>query len=137
MVVHTLNHKEHLLAWKMENDEITYQIIGCAMKIHNNLGNGFHELIYQRCLAIEFKEVGLHFEREKPKKILYDNSIVGERRADFIIEERILVEIKALVDLQYVHLTQAKNYSKAYNLPLGLLINFGARSLQYKKIFRQ
>jgi GxxExxY protein len=116
-------------------DEITYKIIGCAMKVHNKLGNGFQEVIYQRCLAIELSIAGLDYEREKDQVIYYNAINVGTRRADFIVQGNIMVEIKALINLEDVHLAQAKNYVVAYNLPIGLLINFGATSLQYKKVF--
>ena len=119
----------------MEKDEITYKTIGCAMKVHNTLGNGFQEVIYQRCLAIELDKVGLKFEREKEQIIYYEGSKVGTRRADFVIENKIIAELKALVQLEDVHLAQAKNYVVAYDFPKGLLINFGATSLQYKLIF--
>lgn len=121
----------------MERDELTYKIIGCGMKVHSKLGNGFQEVIYQRCLAIELKRAGLDFEREKEQKIFYDDIKVGTRRADFIIENSITLEIKAIVNLEDVHLAQAKNYVVAYNFEKGLLINFGAKSLQYKLIFNQ
>ncbi|WP_162428702.1 GxxExxY protein [Pontibacter pudoricolor] len=119
----------------MSLDDITFKIIGCAMKVHSAMGNGFQEVIYQRCLAIELESVGLGFEREKDQTIYYNNIEVGSRRADFIVENNIMVELKALTDLEDVHLAQAKNYVFAFNLPVGLLINFGANSLQYKKIF--
>lgn len=116
-------------------DEITYKINGCAMKVHRTLGNGFQEVIYQRCLAIELERAGLGFEREKEQDIFYEGIHVGTRRADFIVEDEIVVELKALIGLEDVHLAQAKNYVVAYDKPLGLLINFGARSLQFKKIY--
>lgn len=119
----------------MQRDELTYKVIGCAMKVHNTLGNGFQEVIYQRCLAIELAKVGVNFIREKGHTIYYEGIEVGTRRADFVIEERISVEIKALINLEDVHLAQAKNYTVAYDFPLGLLINFGSQSLQYKLIF--
>ena len=105
------------------------------MKVHNTLGNGFQEVIYQRCLAIELEKAGLSFEREKDQAIFYEAVHVGTRRADFIVEDKIVVELKALVNLEDVHLAQAKNYVVAYNFNVGLLINFGAVSLQYKKVF--
>ena len=120
---------------KMILDEITYKINGCAMKVHNTLGNGFQEVIYQRCLAIELERAGLSFEREKEHTIYYDGIEVGTRRADFVVEDEVIVELKALINLENVHLAQAKNYVVAYNKPVGLLINFGARSLQFKKIY--
>lgn len=119
----------------MQLDEITYKVIGCAMKVHNVLGNGFQEVIYQRCLAIEMESVGVGFEREKEQPIYYNSIEVGSRRADFVVANTIVVELKALISLEDVHLAQAKNYVAAYNFPVGLLINFGATSLQYKKIF--
>jgi GxxExxY protein len=105
------------------------------MKVHNTLGNGFQEVIYQRCLAIELRNAGLQFEREKEQPIYYDSFMVGTRRADFIVENSIMVELKAVILLEDVHLAQAKNYVIAYNLETGLLINFGAKSLEFKKIF--
>ena len=119
----------------MQPDEITFKIIGCAMKVHNTLGNGFQEVIYQRCLAIELSKANLEFVREKDQIIFYEGEEVGTRRADFIVEGNIMVELKALINLEDVHLAQAKNYVVAYDLPTGLLINFGATSLQYKKVF--
>lgn len=119
----------------MIQDEVTYKIIGCAMKVHNNLGAGFQKIIYQRCLAIEFENSGLVFEREKDHLIYYEDIEVGTRRADFVVENKVVVELKALVNLEDVHLAQAKNYTVAYDFPLGLLINFGSQSLQYKLIF--
>jgi GxxExxY protein len=116
-------------------DEITYKINGCAMKVHNKLGNGFQEVIYQRCLAIELNAAGLDYEREKEQTIYYEGFEVGTRRADFIVEQKIIVELKALINLEDVHLAQAKNYLVAYNFPVGLLINFGSTSLQFKKIY--
>ena len=119
----------------MKLEDITYKVIGCSMKIHNTLGNGFQEVIYQRCLAIELQKVGLTFEREKEQPIYYEGIHVGTRRADFVVENKIIVELKAVIDLENVHLAQAKNYVVAYDFSVGLLINFGATSLQYKKIF--
>lgn len=120
---------------KMTLDEITYKINGCAMKVHNTLGNGFQEVIYQRCLAIELSKAGLNFGREVEQTIFYDGVEVGTRRADFTVEGKVIVELKALINLEDVHLAQAKNYVVAYDFPIGLLINFGAISLQFKKIF--
>lgn len=105
------------------------------MKIHNTLGNGFQEVIYQRCLAIELHKTSLTFEREKEQAIYYEGIQVGRRRADFTVENQVIVELKAVINLENVHLAQAKNYVVAYDFPVGLLINFGSTSLQYKKIF--
>ena len=119
----------------MEKDELTYKIIGCAMKVHNTLGNGFQEVIYQRCLAIELSNAGIGFVREQEHPIFYQGIEVGMRRADFVVEGRIVVELKALIDLENVHIAQAKNYTVAYDFSIGLLINFGSQSLQHKLIF--
>lgn len=119
----------------MELDDVTYKINGCAMKVHNTLGNGFQEVIYQRCLAIEMERAKLNFGREIEQTIFYEEIAVGTRRADFIVENKVVVELKALINLENVHLAQMKNYVIAYNFPVGLLINFGANSLQFKKIF--
>ena len=119
----------------MEKDELTFKIIGCAMRVHPILGNGFQEVIYQRCLAIELQRAGLAFAREVEHPIFYDGINVGTRRADFVVENKVIVELKALINLEDVHLAQAKNYVVAYKFEKGLLINFGAMSLQYKLIF--
>jgi GxxExxY protein len=119
----------------MELDQITFKVIGCAMKVHSELGNGFQEVIYQRSLALEMQAAGLIYQREIEQTVFYKDREVGTRRADFIVENRVTVEIKALTSLEDVHLAQAKNYTVAYDFPVGLLINFGALSLQYKKVF--
>lgn len=119
----------------MISDDLTYKIIGCAMKVHNTLGNGFQEVIYQRCLAIELERAGIDFGREVEQPIFYDGIEVGTRRADFIVANRVVVELKALTALEDVHLAQAKNYVVAYDFEVGLLLNFGAKSLEYKRIF--
>jgi GxxExxY protein len=119
----------------MEKDELTYKIIGCAMKVHNTLGNGFQEVIYQRCLAIEMEKESIGFDRELEQTIYYDGREVGTRRADFVVENKVIVELKAIIGLEDVHLAQAKNYVVAYDFTKGLLINFGAKSLEYKLIF--
>ena len=119
----------------MELNDITYKINGCAMKVHNKMGNGFQEVIYQRCLAIEFDRAELNFGREVEQNIYYEKTQVGTRRADFIVEDCVIVEIKAVIRLEDVHLAQAKNYVVAYNYPIGLLINFGSTSLEFKKLF--
>ncbi len=114
--------------------EITEKIIGAGMKVHAALGNGFQEVIYQRALEIEFEEVGLKFARELSMPVYYKNKQIGERRVDFFVEEKIMVEIKAIIQLENVHLAQAKNYLEAYNMEVGLLINFGSISLQFKRL---
>ena len=121
----------------MIKDELTYRIIGCAMRVHNTLGCGFQEVIYQRCLAIEMNRAGLTFGREVDVGIFYDGYSVGSRRADFIVGDRVVVELKALPALENVHIAQARNYVVAYGYEVGLLINFGAESLEYKRIFNR
>lgn len=120
--------------YAMKYAEITEKIIGCAMKVHSTLGNGFQEVIYQRCLAIELQKQGIAFTREYEMPIHYDGIEVGTRRVDFLVDGKISVELKALTKLEDVHLAQAINYLEAYNLEIGLLINFGARSLEFKRI---
>ncbi len=119
----------------MIKDELTYKIIGCAMKVHTTLGPGFQEVIYQRCLAIELKRAGIEFAREQEHAIFYEGEQVGTRRADFVVENKVVVELKAMTQLEDVHLAQGKNYVVAYDFPLGLLINFGGKSLEYKLLF--
>ncbi|NLW33078.1 MAG: GxxExxY protein [Fibrobacter sp.] len=119
----------------MKNKELTHKIIGCAMKVHSTLGNGFQEVIYQRAMAIEMKKQGLHFQREMEMDIHYEGEKIGTRRVDFFVENQIMVELKALVNLEDVHLAQAMNYCQAYNLPIGLLINFGSKSMQFKRVY--
>jgi len=116
---------------------LTYSIIGCAMKVHNTLGNGFQEVIYQRCLALELEKKHIKFARELEMPIYYEDTEVGTRRADFVIEEKVLVEIKAVIKLEDVHLAQALNYLQAYRIDIGLLINFGSNSLEYKRLYRK
>lgn len=114
--------------------EITSRIIGCAMTVHSELGNGFQEVIYQRALEIEMNLQGLAFTREQEMPIYYKGIRIGTRRVDFLVEGVVSVEIKAVIELQDVHLAQAINYLEAYDLEVGLLINFGAKSLQFKRL---
>jgi len=116
------------------HSDITEKIIGCAMRVHSVLGNGFQEVIYQRALAIELAEAGLSFAREQEMDIYYKRQHIGNRRVDFFVEKCILVELKALINLEDVHLAQAINYIEAFNKEVGLLINFGAKSLQFKRL---
>lgn len=118
----------------MEYEELTHKIIGCSMEVHKTLGNGFPEVIYQRALAIEMKFQGLEFEREKNMFIFYRDSQIGTRRVDFFVEKKIMLEVKATRELDDSDLNQAMNYLEAYKMKIGLLINFGARSLQFKRV---
>ncbi len=115
-------------------NDITRKIIGAAMEVHNQLGCGFQEVVFQRALAIEFSIRGLKYEREFAMQIYYKGENVGSRRVDFLVEGKISVEIKALAQLEDVHLSQALNYLDAYNLEIGLLINFGALKLKFKRL---
>lgn len=117
--------------------EITEKIIGCAMKVHSTLGNGFQEVIYQRALALELSNAGVEFAREVEMPIHYGGEEIGMRRADFLVDGKIMVELKAVIELEDVHLAQAINYLEAYNIEVGLLINFGARSLQVKRLLNR
>ena len=114
--------------------DITEKIIGASMRVHVTLGNGFQEVIYQRALAIELEELGIDFKREMEMPIYYKGRRIGERRVDFYVADKIMVELKAIINLENVHLAQAKNYLEAYNIEVGLLINFGAASLQFKRL---
>ncbi|MBL8028134.1 MAG: GxxExxY protein [Fibrobacteres bacterium] len=116
------------------HDELTHQIIGCAMKVHSILGNGFQEVIYQRALAIEMSVQGLSYQREMEMFIYYREEHIGTRRVDFFVDNKIMVELKAVIELEDVHLAQAMNYLEAYKVEIGLLINFGAKSLQFKRV---
>ncbi len=119
----------------MKHEELTRNIIGCAMKVHSTLGNGFQEVIYQRALAIEMEKKGLGFSREMEMIIYYEDINIGTRRVDFFVEDIIMVELKAIIKLEEVHLAQAMNYCQAYNLPIGLLLNFGSKSLEFKRVY--
>jgi GxxExxY protein len=114
--------------------ELTGKIIGCAMEVHKRLGNGFQEVIYQRALEIEMKLTGIEFSREHEMPIFYRDEQIGTRRVDFLVGGLVSVELKALTKLEDVHLAQAINYLEAYNLEIGLLINFGAKSLEYRRL---
>jgi GxxExxY protein len=116
--------------------ELTGKIIGCAMEVHKYFGNGFQEVIYQRSLAIEMRKQGLVFSREHEMDIFYRDEYVGTRRVDFFVEEKIMVELKAVILLEDVHLAQAINYLEAYKMQIGLLINFGSKSLQFKRVMK-
>jgi len=104
------------------------------MKVHNTLGNGFQEVIYQRALEIEFRKTGLGYKREMEMTIFYDGEDIGTRRVDFFVEDIVMVELKALISLEDVHIAQAMNYVEAYKMEIELLINFGSKSLQFKRV---
>jgi GxxExxY protein len=116
-----------------KHSALTSRIIGCAMIVHQTLGNGFQEVIYQRALELEMTENGITFEREFEMPIFYRSQQIGTRRVDFLVDGLVSVELKALTALEAVHLAQAINYLEAYNLEIGLLINFGETSLKFKR----
>ena len=122
---------------KYKHSELTSQIIGCCIEVHKHLGNGFQEVIYQRALEIEFRLQGLNAQREFVMPLSYKNEDIGTRRVDFFVEEKVMVEIKALIQMDDVHLAQAINYLEAYNLEVGLLINFGSKSLKFKRVMNK
>lgn len=118
----------------MKHEEITYRIIACAMEVHKKLGPGYPEYIYHRALIVEFKLQNVTFEDEYDIKIYYKGEHIGVRRVDFLVEKIIPVEIKAVTELSDINIAQAKNYLEAGEIEIGLLINFGAPSLQFKRM---
>ncbi|MBU0732461.1 GxxExxY protein [Patescibacteria group bacterium] len=119
---------------KYKYKDLTGKIIGCAMNVHSSLGSGYQESIYQRCLAREFQKNNISHIREKEMPIFYDGIMMGRRRVDMMVEGKVLVELKAVSELEKVHYAQAINYLEAFNMEIGLLLNFGTRSLQFKRL---
>ena len=122
---------------RYKRSDITSKIIGCAYQVHNSLGTGFQEVIDQRSMKIEIEKQGLNFIRELEIPIYYDDSEVGTRRVDFLVEDKIMVELKAISQLEKVHLAQGLNYLEAYHLEIGLLINFGSTKLEFKRLINE
>ena len=116
--------------------ELTGKIIGCAMEVHKHLGNGFQEVVYQRALSIELNMQEIAHVREQEMPLQYKGYDIGTRKVDFFIEDKIMLEIKAVKELEDVHLAQAINYLEAYGMEIGLLINFGNTSLQFKRVMK-
>jgi GxxExxY protein len=121
---------------ELKYKEITEKIIGASYEVHNFLGNGFQEVIYQRALAYEMRKKGLVFAREIEQPIFYKEleQPIGTRRADFMVEGKVLVELKAIIELEDVHTAQLLNYLRAYKIEVGLLINFGSKSMTFKRL---
>jgi GxxExxY protein len=121
---------------ELKYQDITEKIIGAAFEVHKFLGNGFQEVIYQRALAIELERCWLSYQREIEQDIYYRDvpEPIGRRRADFVVENKVLIELKAVSEQNDAHLAQALNYLKAYRLEVGLLINFGSKSLEFKRV---
>jgi GxxExxY protein len=113
--------------------DLTEKIIGAAFRVHNTLGNGFQEVIYQRALELEFKKMELDYAREFEMPIFYLNEHIGTRRVDFLVKDMISVELKAVIKIEEVHLAQAMNYLEAYNLEIGLLVNFGSKRMEFNR----
>ena len=122
---------------RLKHADLTSHVIGCAFNVHNFLGNGFQEVIYQRALEIELRHAQIPFLREYEMPIYYKREIIGTRRVDFLVSEIISVELKAITNLELVHIAQAINYLEAYNLEIGLLINFGQVSLQVRRFLNK
>jgi len=120
-----------------EIDVLTHKIIGCAMQVHRILGNGFQEVIYQRALAVEFEFQSIQFIREQEMDIYYRDKKIGTRRVDFFVENKVMLEIKAVSNIEEPHKAQAINYCEAYNVADGLLINFGNTSLQFNRVYNK
>lgn len=114
--------------------EITGKIIGCAMEVHKILGNGFQESVYQKAMAIEMQIQSIPYNREFPMPVHYKGRLISTRRVDFLVDKIISTELKAVREMDDAHLAQAINYLEAYNLEIGLLINFGSKSLQFKRL---
>lgn len=121
---------------ELKHKDLTEKIIGASFEVHKFLGNGFQEVIYQRALAWELSQAGLSLVREIEQEIFYKElrEPIGTRRADFVVEGKVLVELKAIIELDDVHLAQVLNYLKAYRLEVALLINFGSKSLPFKRL---
>lgn len=130
-------YKQEIVSKPDEYNDCTDQVIGCAMRVHSTLGNGFPEVIYQRALAIELEKTGLQFIREFEMPVYYDGRQIGNRKADFFVDNEIMVELKAVITLDDAHLAQALNYLEAYNVKTGLLINFGSKSLVFKRLINR
>jgi GxxExxY protein len=124
------------MAEKMKYSDITGKVLGCGFEVHKYLGNGFQEVIYQRAMAYEMTRAGVAFAREIEQEIYYKDmrDPIGTRRADFVVEGKVLVELKAIIQLEDVHMAQVLNYLRAYRLEVGLLLNFGSKSLSYKRL---
>jgi len=117
--------------------DLTGKVIKCAIEVHKHLGNGFQKVIYQRALAIEFGLQNIPFEREFEMSLFYKGEQIGTRRVDFFVDGKVMVEIKAVIQLEDVHLAQAINYLEAYKMEVGLLINFGSKSLEFKRVMKK
>ena len=114
-------------------NKLTETVIGCAMSVHRELGSGFPEIIYQRSLGVELSAARVQFQGEVHLPVFYKENPIGSRRVDFLVENQVLVELKATNELTPLHYAQVINYLKAYRLEVALLINFGETSLNFKR----
>ena len=121
----------------LKYEDLTGKIIGCAMKVHSKMKSGYKEIIYSRCLAIEFDRARIKYNREMEWPIYYDDIIVGRKRVDYMIEDTISLELKAVRELTDKELNEGLNYLETHNLEIGLRINFGGTSLEFKRLFNK
>jgi len=126
--------KKSVVQTAYKYSDITGKILAAAFEVHKILGNGFQEVIYQRAIAKEMALQGLSYQREFEMPIFFKEEQIGTRRVDFLVEQVIAVELKAIIKIEDVHMAQAINYLEAYNLEVGMLLNFGAKSLEYKRL---
>jgi GxxExxY protein len=126
--------KKKITNREYKHSEITGAVIGCGMRVHSGLGPGYPEVIYQRAMAYELDKIGLSFAREVSIPILYNGIQVGLRRADFIVKNAVVLELKAISELDKGNFNQVLNYLEAYKKEIGLLMNFGSESLQFKRL---
>jgi GxxExxY protein len=120
----------------MEHEELTRQIIGCAYKVYNTMGHGFLESVYENCMLIELRKLGLRVENQHKIKVFYDGQVVGDSEADLFVEGVVIVELKAVRTLLQVHEVQLVNYLKATGIDVGLLLNFGEQRVEVKRKLR-
>lgn len=119
----------------MEDEELTKKVIGCAFKVHNSLGSGFLEKVYENALRIELSGAGLRVEQQIPNQVYYQGEVIGDFVSDLLVEKRLVVELKAIEKLTKLHEAQLVNYLTATGLDIGLLINFG-KSVQIKRKYK-
>jgi GxxExxY protein len=115
-------------------NKLTELVIGCAYRVGRTLGSGFLEKVYENAMALELRKLGIPLEQQYPMKVIYSGEVVGEYIADLIVDSRLVVEIKSVRRLEQIHMAQCLNYLKATDLRLSLLINFGASSVEIKRI---
>ncbi len=122
---------------KLAYEELTGRIIACAIEVHKALGSGFLESIYEAALVVELQRAGLKVERQKPLPVYYRDTLVGEHRLDLLVEGKIVVELKAISELEDIHFAIVRSYLKAVGLEHGLLFNFAAMPLTVKRVIYQ